>query len=169
MNGVASNIIISCTYRGTHKLGARSGHFMPMLVSYSPEASHSIMSPNDAVVTNDIFSTWTQHSNMDTWTDYDRFSSISGLHSEHIDLAMNENLCFIGTPTCNMKTMTSSTTETVRILTSDLHCKLWHHRLGHLGKEATRLASVVCDGIPKLHRHPLFQCSKRVADKSHKH
>ena len=57
MNGVASNVIISCAYRGPCNLVIRSGKIMLMLMFYSPQSSHAIMSPNDAVATNDIVST----------------------------------------------------------------------------------------------------------------
>ena len=65
--------------------------------------------------------------------------------------------------------MSSSAAEIANALTSDLHHKLWHHRLGHQVKETLRLASEACDGMPKLHRHPLFKCSDYIKAKFHKH
>ena len=64
---------------------------------------------------------------------------------------------FLGTPTCNMKYMSSSTSETVKYLTLDLKSELWHHRLGYPGQHTLRLASDACDGIPKLQRYPFFK------------
>ena len=94
MNGVSSNVIISCTHKGTHHLITMRGNITPMIVFYSPQAPHIIMSQNDTITTNWMFSTWTQHSNMDTGTGHLRFSSPSSLHSEHIDLSMNKNLWY---------------------------------------------------------------------------
>ena len=132
---------------------------MTILIFYSPQVSYVVMSPNDAVVTNEIFSTLIQHSNMDTRKSCVRFTSPSGLYSECIDFAIDNNMWFLGTPRCNMKTISSHMAETVNTLTSDLQCKLWNHRLGHPGKEAPRLSSAACDVIPKIHRYPLFKYS----------
>ena len=72
-------------------------------------------------------------------------------------------------PRCSIKIMSSSTAEAENTLTSYPQHKLWHHRLGYLGKETLRLASAACDGIPKLNRHPLFKCNDFVKVKFHKH
>ena len=131
--GVDSNVTVSFTHRGTHNLVTIKCNVMHMLMFYLPQASHFTMSPNDAVATSDCFSTWTQHSDMNSGIGLVRLSSPTGLHSEHVDLKMHSNLWFLGTPRCNMKNMAASAAETVNSLTLDLKHKLWHHRLGHPG------------------------------------
>ena len=68
-----------------------------------------------------------------------------------------------------MKSMKSSTTEIVSSLSSGLQNKLWHHLLGHSGKEYLGLASAACDRTSNLHRHSLFQCCDFIEAKFHKH
>ena len=97
--GIASNVAISCTHRGKNALVTTNGNVIPMLMFYSLTTT----SPNDAVATSDNFSTWTQHSDVNSRIGCVRFSSPTDLDSEHVDLRMSNNLWFLETPRCNVK------------------------------------------------------------------
>ena len=125
MKGVSSEIKIMHTYRGIYNLVARAGNIIPILMFYSPQASHCIISPNDAVATSCDFSSWTQHSNIDTGVGHIRFSSASGLISEYVDLQKSNNLWFLNTSRCNIKLNSQANFNTVNSLSKDLQCKLW--------------------------------------------
>ena len=140
-----------------------------MLVIYSTQVSPIIMYFHDAVATYDFFSTWTQHSIMDTGTGCVRFPSPSSLNSEHADLTMDNSMWYLGAPRWNMKTMPSSTVETVRILTSVLQYKLWIHRLGRPAEKVLILTSAARDKIINLHKHPIFQFSYWIRAKLYEH
>ena len=163
--GLASNVTVSCTPLGTHDLVTRNGNVMPMIMFYSSQTSHIIMSPNYAVSTSYCFSAWTQHSEMNSGKGHVQFSSPTGLHSECIEFKIHNSLWFLGTPRCNMKNMASSTAKTMNSLILDLQFKLWHHPLGHPGQRTLRIASDACDGIKNLQRHPLFKCGDYIAEK----
>ena len=124
LQGVASNVTVLCTRQGMCNLITRNCNVMHMIMFYSSQASHVMMSPNDVVSPRNYFSAWTQHSDMKSGTGHDRFSSQAVSHSEHVDLKMNNDLRFLGTPRCNMKDMSSSTSEIVNSLTLDLQHKL---------------------------------------------
>ena len=145
MKGVSLEIKIMCTHRGICNLITRAGNVIPILMFYSPQASHCIISPNDAVAASDDFSSWTQHSNIDAGVSHIRFSSASGLISEFVDLQKSNNLWFLNTPRCNIKLNSQANFNTINSLSKDLQCKLWHHRLVHPGHHALRLASAICD------------------------
>ena len=55
--GVSSNVTVSFTHRGTCNLVTKNCTVTPMLMFYSPLASHIVMTPDDAVATSDNFST----------------------------------------------------------------------------------------------------------------
>jgi len=169
MKGVASNSPIICTHRGIYNLVTRSNSIIPILMLYSPQASHLIISPNDAVVTNEAFSSWTQHADLETGIGHITFSSPSGLLQEHIDLKMNNNLWFLSTPRCNIAQNSKTNYSSVNSLRNDLSYKLWHHRLGHPGRDTLQNAQSSCTGVPKLTTPTFYRCEECIPAKFTKH
>ena len=68
-----------------------------------------------------------------------------------------------------MKHDSASNYEAINSLTTDLWCKLWHHRLGHPGNNAFIQATLACDGMPKLQWYPFFKCAECIPEIFHKH
>ena len=147
MKGVLSSIKIMCTHRGTCNLIARNGNIIPILVHYSPHASHCMISPNDTVVSNHHYSSWTQHADFKISTGHIRFNSPSGLISNHEDLVRHNNLWFLVTPRCAVSSQKPKE-QVINVLSSDLTHELWHHRLFQLGVKPQLIIHKHCYGVP---------------------
>ena len=169
VTGVSDKMVVQCTHRGVYHLVTNNGSFIPVLMHYSPQASHTIISPNDIVSSNNNYSLWMQHSDMLSGTGYVRFSNPSGLINKTVNLTKSNNLLFLTTPRCNSKPPLFQTENIINSIQSNLKYKLWHHRLAHPGQNSMDLMYKSCDSVPHLKRPPLFRCAECSVSKIHKH
>jgi len=169
IQGISKNITIQCTHRGVYYLVTNEGTYIPVIMFYSPQSSHTIISPNDIVKMSGTFTNWTQHADFEFGTGQIKFSLSSGIVTEIINLHLNNNLWFVNTPRCNQHYPQSSMENVINSITNDLSYKLWYHCLAHSGQKSMSNLHKVCDGIPKLHRHPfLSKLTKSIKNTSSK-
>lgn len=159
VQGVSKVIFVQCTHRGIYNMPAPSNSFTPVIMCFSPQSTHAIISPNDIAHNNKNFTTCTQVSNFETGEGHAKFSSPSGLVSGTVRLQKLKNFWFVSAPRCGRSHFDSNDfKDCVNSLRSDINYKLWHHRLAHPGQHALSHTHKACDGAPSLHIPNFFSC-----------
>ena len=134
---------------------------------YSPDSSGTIVSPTDAVLKNQQYSSWTHFSDVRKGQDYIKFSSPSGLINDIVPLEMLNNLWYIS---YNLPKHQPDSTPIICSMQRDLEFKLWHHRLVHPGNNTITIAPKTCDGLPSSLKAPDFhKCEACIKGKMHSH
>ena len=144
------------------------GDWITIKVHYAPRCNGTIISPNAIVEDDPSYTSWTQHSHLDTGQ-----ATIYFYHKEHyhrrksITMAMANKLWYIQQPL--LKTIRRATSPNrshniyidnaiVQLVNSQSEYELWHQRLLHPGETVLTNMHKCTDGIPTLKRPAFHIC-----------
>lgn len=113
---------------------------------YSPDSTGIVVSPTDAVLKNQRYSSWTHFAEYYHGKGYVKFSSSSGLIQDTVPLIMLNNLWFLAYNSTKHRPRDSSTI--INSLQQELEYKIWHHHLAHPGHNIISAAPNSCNGLP---------------------
>ena len=112
IGGIGSGI--KCTHRGVYKLISDDDTILNVEMFYSKEATETVISPTDIVMTNNMFNSWCQTANCSTKTGNLKFYSTEQKLQCNISLVMINKLWFILPQIRNYQDV-----EMIHILTTD--------------------------------------------------
>jgi hypothetical protein len=158
MSSASQEDSIKCTALGYLPWRAPNGYTILIKCYYSGQATDTIISPSDVVLTNKTaFKAWTQHADMTRGSGYISFSGTS--ETLKYPLYERNGLWYyeyddfhdIPTPTHDTKPMVQ------RLTTTGLY-GLLHARLGHPGETVMSQISHHVVGLLKLRKPTMFKC-----------
>ena len=168
IGGICSGI--QCTHKGIYKLLSDDDTILNVEMFYSKEATETVISPTDIVMTNNMFNSWSQTANCSTKTGNLKFYSTKQKLQCNISLVMINKLWYIRPQIRNFHEVAlihTLTADTINTVNGTALYRLWHHRLGHPGKFVMDNIKAVTDGVPKLKhlRNPFFKCEHSMHGK----
>ena len=144
------------------KLTCDDDRFLKVKTFYCPDSPETIVSPTDVALSqNNLFTTWTQYSDVLQGEGYLRFATSSGLDRATVPLFMKNGLWFTHQFVRDMAIWNSvDTTPIVRNINLRAEYELWHQRLGHSGDNVMAALHKCVDGVHQLkpHKHPFRKC-----------
>ena len=168
---------------GYMDLQTNEGDWMTIKVYYAPRCNGTIVSPNAIVEENPKFTSWTQHSHLDTGK-----STIYFYHKEQyhrrksISMGMKNKLWYIQQPLIptirrahpdDRKYRTIIHNAIAQHINQHAEYELWHQRLLHPGQKVMTHLSSCTDGVPNIKKPPFHVCdtcleTKGTKTKTHK-
>ena len=156
---------------GTMDLQTEEGDWLPIKVYYAPTCAGTIISPNAIVDDHPDYTSWTQHSHMDTgMATLSIYNRMSLYRRKTIQLYKHNNLWYIKQPyitTINrakvhFQQLTYKDLEPVPQImnaTRQAQHELWHQRLLHPGTSVMQNIGSCVDGIPlNIIKHQFHHC-----------
>jgi hypothetical protein len=151
---------IKCTGMGYLPWQAPNGRSILVKCYYSEQATDTILSPSDIVLTNGtVFTSWTQHANMTTGDGHITFTGKTQNETQEFPLKERNGLWYYEYDDYKDYHDTSmSSRPAINRLTNQGTYELMHARLGHPGTKVMSMLHLDATGIPKLTQPPLFCC-----------
>jgi hypothetical protein len=150
---------IKCTAMGYLPWQAPNGRTLLVKCYYSAQATDTIISPTDIVLTHrSAFTTWTQKADMNTKQGHITFS---GDNAEDVCFPLFENNGLWYYHQDDYKDYIHPHTDipTIQKVNAGGLYELFHARLGHPGEKVMGQLHKHVDGLPKLKPPPLFRCN----------
>ena len=159
----------ACVIKGEGYMDVRTneGDWLTIKTYYAPRCNGTIISPNAIVEQDKSFTSWTQHSHLDT-----KNATIFFYHKEQyhkrksLSMGLQNNLWYIQQPlieTINRAQKHVNTTcireeVTIHHLSTQATYELWHQRLLHPGQSVMNHMHECTDGIPHLVQPAFHTC-----------
>ena len=171
INGINSNTpAIHCIGFGYIPWCSRTNDTLLIPCYYCPQASGTIISPTDIVFSHlDKFVGWQMTTNVDKSTGTFILLAQDGVNHITYPTHMKNNLWYhYMTPTAHTDTYTHRTYGSViNSLNATALYELWHHRLGHPGKNITEKFYTHTIGVPILRANTFYTCNSCLRSKFH--
>ena len=169
INGINNNEpAIHCTGFGYIPWKSTSYDTLLIPCYYCLQATGTIISPTDIVFSHlDKFVGWQMTTNIDTSSGNFILLARDGVNHISYPAHMKNNLWYhYMTPYHNSSNI-SSHTSIINTLNANTTYELWHHRLGHPGKNITEKFHEHTIGIPILRNNPFHVCGSCLRSKFH--
>ena len=154
---------IHCTGLGYIPWKADTGEILLIKCYYCAAASGTIISPSDVNMQyKDIYDGWTMTTKLDSKWGQLKFNARDGINHLVFSSFTDNNLWFhqINQVTSEEYAKLGAQTKAiVNSLSNTAQYELWHHRLGHPSETIMSKVHDNCDGVPKLKKHPFYNCA----------
>ena len=165
-----SSPAIYCTGHGYIKWYSPSKYLVLISCYYSTQASGTIISPTDIVLSHiDVFNGWQLTTNVDDSTGIFTLMARDGVSHIKFPTFMKNNLWYHHLHTHSNPTLPQSSpiTSVIRHLTYRANYELWHHRLGHPGLSVSDKFHTSVVGVPHLKPMNFYACGSCMRSKFH--
>ena len=159
----------ACMIKGEGYMDIKTneGDWLTIKTYYAPRCNGTIISPNAIVEQDKSFTSWTQHSHLDTKNATILFYHKDQYHKrKSLTMGLQNNLWFIQQPLiptikrAQNQINVSQIIEEVKIhhLSTQATYELWHQRLLHPGQMVMNHMQECTDGIPSLNKPAFHTC-----------